>query len=84
MHIDMGYDGVDIRGAGPLWLGTAVWLMGSIGISRCIGLTREVARTRRFFERGSVYVSGPRSNNLIIEVKRSPSFPRRFAASAAG
>jgi DNA-3-methyladenine glycosylase len=61
MHIDMGYDGVDLCGAGPLWLGTAVRPTGSIGISRRIGLTREVARTRRFFERGSVYVSGPRS-----------------------
>ena len=84
MHIDMGYDGVDLCGAGPLWLGTAVRPTGSIGISRRIGLTREVARTRRFFERGSVYVSGPRSISLIIEVNRSPSFPRRFAAFAVG
>jgi hypothetical protein len=35
--------------------------MGSIGSSRRMGLTREVNRKRRFFERGSVYVSGPRS-----------------------
>ena len=83
MHIDMGYDGVDLCGAGPLWLGTAVRPTGSIGSSRRIGLTREVARKRRFFERGSVYVSGPRSIS-IIEVNRSPSFPRRFAASAVG
>ena len=61
MHIDMGYDGVDLCGAGPLWLGTAVRPMGSIGSTRRIGLTREVNRKRRFFERGSVYVSGPRS-----------------------
>lgn len=61
MHIDMRYDGVDLYGDGPLWLGTAVRPMGSIGSSRRIGLTREVDRKRRFFERGSVYVSGPRS-----------------------
>lgn len=60
MHIDMRYDGDDLCGTGPLWLGTAVRPMGSIGSSRRIGLTREVNRKRRFFEPGSVYVSGPR------------------------
>ena len=61
MHIDTRYDGVDLCAAGPLWLGTAMRPMGSIGSSRRIGLTREVDRKRRFFERGSVFVSGPRS-----------------------
>jgi DNA-3-methyladenine glycosylase len=62
MHIiDMRYDGVDLCAAGPLWLGTAVRATGSIGSSRRIGLTREVNRKRRFFERGSRYVSGPKS-----------------------
>jgi len=59
--IDMRYDGVDLCTAGPLWLGAAVRPMGPIGSSRRIGLTREIDRKRRFFERGSVYVSGPRS-----------------------
>jgi DNA-3-methyladenine glycosylase len=62
MHIiDMRYDGVDLCAARPLWLGTAVQPTGPIGSSRRIGLTREVDRKRRFFERGSTYVSGPRS-----------------------
>jgi DNA-3-methyladenine glycosylase len=61
MHIDMRYDGVDLCGSGPLWLGTALRPTGSIGSSRRIGLTREVDRRRRFFERGSAYVSGPKS-----------------------
>jgi DNA-3-methyladenine glycosylase len=62
MHIiDLRYDGVDLCAAGPLWLGTAVRPNGSIGSSRRIGLTREVDRKRRFFERSSIYVSGPRS-----------------------
>lgn len=62
MHIiDLRYDGVDLCAAGPLWLGTAVRPIASIGSSRRIGLTREVDRKRRFFERGSMYVSGPRS-----------------------
>jgi DNA-3-methyladenine glycosylase len=62
MHIiDMRYDGIDLCAAGPLWLGTAVRPIGTIGSSRRIGLTREVDRKRRFFERGSMYLSGPRS-----------------------
>ena len=70
LHIDMRYDGVDLCAAGSLWLGTAVRAMGSIGSSRRIGLTREVNRKGRFFERGSRYVSGPRSlisDKLILE-----------------
>jgi DNA-3-methyladenine glycosylase len=59
--IDRRYDGVDLCAAGPLWLGTALRQTAPIGSSRRIGLTREVDRKRRFFERGSVYVSGPRS-----------------------
>jgi DNA-3-methyladenine glycosylase len=61
MHIDMRYDGVDLCAAGPLWLGTAVRPTRLIGSSRRIGLTRELDRKRRFFECGSMYVSGPRS-----------------------
>jgi len=64
LHIDMRYDGVDLCAAGSLWLGTAVRPMGSIGSSRRIGLTQEVNRKRRFFERGSMYVSGPRSLSI--------------------
>jgi len=64
LHIDMRYDGVDLCAAGSLWLGTAVRPMGSIGSSRRIGLTREINRKRRFFERGSMYVSGPRSLSI--------------------
>ena len=51
MHVDMRCDGIDLCGSGPLWLGTAVRPIGSIGSSRRIGLTREVDRKRRFFER---------------------------------
>ncbi len=61
MHVDMRYDGVDLCAPGPLWLGTAVRPVGLIGSSRRIGLTREVDRKRRFFERGSLYLSGPGS-----------------------
>jgi DNA-3-methyladenine glycosylase len=64
MQIDKRYDGVDLCAAGPLWLGTAVRANGTIGSSARIGLKREIHRQRRFFERGSPYVSGPSSLSI--------------------
>jgi len=64
MDIDKRYDGVDLCAAGPLWLGTPTRPIGAIGSSTRIGLTREVHRKRRFFERGSPYLSGPRSLSI--------------------
>jgi DNA-3-methyladenine glycosylase len=60
MQIDKRYDGIDLCAARPLWLGTPVRSTGKIGSSTRIGLTREVHRKRRFFERGSPYLSGPK------------------------
>jgi DNA-3-methyladenine glycosylase len=60
MRIDKRYDGADLCAAGPLWLGAAVRPSGVIENSTRIGLTREVHRKRRFYERGSPYVSGPK------------------------
>jgi DNA-3-methyladenine glycosylase len=60
MAIDRRLDGIDLCAAGPLWLGAderpAVRLARSIRI----GLTKDVDRVLRFYERGSLYVSGPR------------------------
>ncbi len=67
MHVDMRCDGVDLCGSGPLWLGTPVRPIGLIGSSRRIGLTREVDRKRRFFERDSVNVSGPKSLSAELD-----------------
>ena len=64
MQIDKRYDGVDLCAPGPLWLGTAVRPNGTIGSSARIGLKREIDRKRRFFERGSPYVSGPSSLSI--------------------
>ena len=64
MHIDKRYDGVDLCAGEALWLGTAARRIGLIGSSTRIGLTREINRKRRFFERGSPYVSGPRSLSI--------------------
>jgi DNA-3-methyladenine glycosylase len=54
-------DGIDLCAAGPLWLGTAVRETGSIGVSVRIGITKETHRELRFYERGNLFVSGPKS-----------------------
>jgi len=53
-------DGLDLCADGPLWLGTAVRETGSIGMSVRIGITREAHRELRFYERGNLFVSGPK------------------------
>jgi DNA-3-methyladenine glycosylase len=60
MRIDKRYDGVDLCGRGPLWLGAAIRESGPVGRSVRIGITREVDRALRFYERGNPFVSGPR------------------------
>jgi len=61
MHVDKRHDGVDLCAGEGLWLGTAARPIAAVGSSTRIGLTREVHRKRRFFERGSPYLSGPKS-----------------------
>ena len=60
MGIDLRQDGLDLCGAGPLWLAATAQNTGSIGKSMRIGLTRNVERRWRFYERGNPYVSGPK------------------------
>ena len=64
MQIDKRYDGTDLCAAGPVWLGTPARPIGAVGSSTRIGLTREIHPKRRFFERGSPYLSGPRSLSI--------------------
>jgi len=61
LQIDRRLDGVDLCGDGRLWLGTAVRETRNIRTTVRIGITREVGRRLRFFEAGSPFVSGPRS-----------------------
>ena len=64
MGIDKRLDGLNLSAKGPLWLGTAVRGRGAIGTSVRIGINREAHRMRRFYERGSPFVSGPKKLNL--------------------
>ncbi len=64
MQIDKRYDGVDLCAGEALWLGTAARPTSAVGSSTRIGLTREVHSKLRFFERGSPYLSGPRSLSI--------------------
>jgi DNA-3-methyladenine glycosylase len=61
LHVDLRLDGADLCTPGDLWLGTAVRETGPIGVSVRIGITRDAHRELRFYERGSPFVSGPRS-----------------------
>jgi len=60
LDIDRRYDGDDLCGRGPLWLGSDGNPPRTLGRSIRIGITREVDRKLRFFERDNAFVSGPR------------------------
>jgi DNA-3-methyladenine glycosylase len=61
MDINKRYDGINLCAGGKLWLGTALRTTGPIGATTRIGITRDVHRLCRFYERGSPFVSGPKS-----------------------
>lgn len=56
--IDGRYDGIDLCGGGPLWLGSAARQRGPVRISPRIGITREAHQLLRFYEEGNHFVSG--------------------------
>lgn len=61
MQITKAQDGLDLCSPqSELWLGAAAKPMGKIGITTRIGLSREAHRELRFYERGNLFVSGPR------------------------
>ena len=59
--IDEKLDGVDLFGDSVLWIGSALKPVGKIGVSVRIGITKEAHRPLRFYERGSVFVSGTKA-----------------------
>lgn len=64
MDIDRRLDGVDLCGPGPLWLGSGGAPARGIGASSRIGLSRETHRLMRFYEKGSLFLSGPKRLNV--------------------
>jgi DNA-3-methyladenine glycosylase len=62
MGIGLRHDGLDLCAVGPLWLGDSIRPIGEIGRSIRIGISRENHRLLRFYEKGSLYVSGPRAS----------------------
>lgn len=60
LQVDLRQDGLDLCGAGPLWLAETEQRTGTIGKSVRIGITRDVDRRLRFYERGNAHVSGPK------------------------
>ena len=58
--IDRMLDGADMETDGRLWL-TAGGSGGEVGESVRIGITKAADRLHRFYERGSRYLSGPKS-----------------------
>ena len=61
--IDRELDGIDLCVKGPLWLASCSLPTGAIASSVRIGISREAHHLRRFYERGSPYVSGTRRLN---------------------
>jgi len=60
LGIDRAYDGLDMCSPGPLRLAVNAEKTGRVGTSVRIGLTRAAHRGLRFYERGNVFVSGPK------------------------
>lgn len=58
LAIDRALDGVDLCRKGPLWLAHGADEAAELGVSIRIGITKEAHQLRRFFRRGSPFVSG--------------------------
>jgi DNA-3-methyladenine glycosylase len=65
LAIDRDLDGIDLCVKGPLWLATSRLPTADIASSVRIGISREAHHLRRFYERGSPFVSGARRLNTV-------------------
>jgi DNA-3-methyladenine glycosylase len=62
-EIGPAFNGVDLCRKGELWIAHGPRGALDVGTSTRIGLTKEAARLRRFYVRGSRFVSGPKALN---------------------
>jgi len=60
LRIDRRHDGLDLCAPGPLWLAETSLPVGPIGKSVRIGISRAADLPLRFYERGNLFVSGPK------------------------
>ncbi|ESZ23230.1 MULTISPECIES: DNA-3-methyladenine glycosylase [unclassified Mesorhizobium] len=63
LRIDRSLDGLDLCRKGQLWLARDSDEAGEIGQSVRIGISKDADRLLRFYVKGSVFVSGPKSLN---------------------
>lgn len=60
LAIDLHLDGIDLLLDRRLWLAAGAAGSPAVGASRRIGITKAAERVLRFYERGNVFVSGPK------------------------
>ena len=64
MGVDKRFDGIDLCGRAPLWLGDAVRPAAPVERSVRIGITKDADRPLRFFEGGNPFVSKRRTLHI--------------------
>ena len=72
-QIDRRHDGLDLCAPGSLWLGETSHPVGPIGKTVRIGITRAADQLLRFYERGNLFVSGPKRFLLPVATRKKSS-----------
>ncbi|CAH2793077.1 MAG: DNA-3-methyladenine glycosylase II (EC [uncultured Paraburkholderia sp.] len=75
LGVGQTFDGWDLCSGRGLWIGAIERDAVPIGVTTRIGLSREMHRPLRFFELGSVFVSGPQK--LLVGVEEKPPLRRK-------
>ena len=75
LRIDRSLDGLDFCRKGPLWLADDAGAPGDVAESVRIGISKDADRMLRFYRRNSPFVSGPRSLNLGLPLRKADIGP---------